>query len=113
MGDAVTVDVGIIGGALLGEILAEIGAVGADGFGQLAQRQAVLQIELRFLTAPLEQRTEIGGNGPMDIVGLGLNGSIIILDFQFLKRLHTPEEECDDDKRNQLRQILPRQLSCV
>ena len=42
-----TVDIAIVSDALTGEELAEIGAVGTDGLGQLGEGQVVLQVELR------------------------------------------------------------------
>ena len=51
--DAQTVDVGVVCDALLGEILAEVGAVGAHRLTQLCQREVVLQIELRNLAVLL------------------------------------------------------------
>ena len=47
MADAQVVDVGIVIRTLTGEILAEVKAVGTYGFGQLLQREVVLQVELR------------------------------------------------------------------
>ena len=44
--DTQIVDIGIVGDALTGEILAEIRAVGANGLGQLLQGQVVLQVKL-------------------------------------------------------------------
>ena len=44
--DALIVDIGIIGDALTGEILAEIVTVGANGLCQLLQGQVMLQVEL-------------------------------------------------------------------
>ena len=46
MMDAQVVDIGIISDALSGEILAEIEAVGTNGFSKLCDAQVVLQIEL-------------------------------------------------------------------
>ena len=51
--DAQVVDVGIIGDAFLYEITAQIGAVGANGLGQLEQGQVVLQVELCVDAMPL------------------------------------------------------------
>ena len=45
--DAQVVDVSIVSDALTGEILAEIGAVGADGLRQLIERDVVIQVNLR------------------------------------------------------------------
>ena len=47
--DAQTVDVGVVCDALLGEILAEVGAVGADGLAEIVDADIVAQIELRGL----------------------------------------------------------------
>ena len=46
MTDAQIVDIGIVGGILMGEILAEIGAVGTDGLGKLGDGEFVPQVEL-------------------------------------------------------------------
>lgn len=48
--DAQPVDVVIVCGALHGEVLAEIGAVGANKLGEFRNRNVVLQKKLRFLT---------------------------------------------------------------
>jgi hypothetical protein len=53
MTDAQVVDIGIVGHALSTEILAEIKAVCANGFGKLGKAQVVLQVELRFYTMSL------------------------------------------------------------
>lgn len=43
--DTQAVDIGIIGDALLGEVVAEISAVGANGNSQLLQGEVVLEVE--------------------------------------------------------------------
>ena len=48
--DAEAVDVSVVGDALLGEVLAQISPVCADGACQLRQRKVVPQIELFILT---------------------------------------------------------------
>ena len=53
MVDAQTVDVGIVGGSLPREILAEIVAVGANSRGELVDGQVVLQVELSVYAMPL------------------------------------------------------------
>ena len=45
--DAQVIDIGVVGDALTGEELAEVEAVGANGLGQLLQREVVLQVKLR------------------------------------------------------------------
>lgn len=45
--DAQIVDIGIVGDALAGEILAEIGTVCTNSLGKLGEGQVVLQVELR------------------------------------------------------------------
>ena len=47
--DAQVVDIGIVGGALLREILTEVTAVGADGLAEIVDADIVAQIELRGL----------------------------------------------------------------
>ena len=44
--DAQVVDIGIVGDALSREILAEIVAVGADGFRKLGNGESMLKVEL-------------------------------------------------------------------
>ncbi len=51
--DAKAVDIGVIGNALLGKIVAQIGAVGTDGCGELLQGKIMLQIELFVLAVCL------------------------------------------------------------
>ena len=46
MVDAQIVDIRIVSDALTREILAEIGAIGANGLGQLLQGEVVLQVKL-------------------------------------------------------------------
>ena len=41
-----TIDIGIIGNALLGEICTQISTVGSDGKGKLLQGEVMLKIEL-------------------------------------------------------------------
>ena len=53
MGDAQAVDVGIVGNALLGEVMTEVGAVGTYGLAQLCQCEVVLQVELCSLASRL------------------------------------------------------------
>ena len=60
MVDAQVVDIGIVGDALTGEILAEIVAVGANGFGKLGDVQVVLQVELRVYAMVLQLLLEGG-----------------------------------------------------
>lgn len=43
--DTQAVDIGIIGDALLGKVVAEISAVGANGNSQLLQGEVVLEVE--------------------------------------------------------------------
>ena len=56
--DAQSVDIGIIRDALLGKITAKIGAVGTQCVSELLQRQVVLQIDSRRLTALLQQTVD-------------------------------------------------------
>ena len=50
-----TIDVCIIGNALLGEVCAQICTVGSDGKGKLLQSELMLKIELRIFAAFLKQ----------------------------------------------------------
>ena len=58
--DAQVVDIGVVGDALTGEILAEIEAVGANSLGQLVQRQVMLQVELRGGTVLCQLSFDLG-----------------------------------------------------
>ena len=60
---AQAVDVGIVGAALHGKVLAEIDAVGAYQFGELRHRDVVLQVEPRLLAILLQQRADFVGGG--------------------------------------------------
>ena len=53
--DAQTIDIGIVGGVLAREILAEIGAVGTYLLGKLGHGQVVQQVEVRSLAMLLQQ----------------------------------------------------------
>ncbi len=55
------VDVGIVGLALLCEVEAEVGAVGADGLAEVVARDVVLQIEPGVFAVLLEQLADVGG----------------------------------------------------
>ena len=46
MTDTQIVDIDIVSNSLTGEVLTEIRAVGADGLGQLLEREVVLQLKL-------------------------------------------------------------------
>ena len=54
-----TIDIGIIGNALLGEICAQISTVGSDGKGKLLQGEVMLKIELCVFAAFLKQYTDV------------------------------------------------------
>ena len=58
--DAQVVDIGVVGDALAGEILAEIEAVGANSLSQLVQRQVMLQVELRGGTVLCQLSFDLG-----------------------------------------------------
>lgn len=60
--DAQAVDIRIIGDVLLGEILTKVGAVGADGGGELLQGEIVLQIELGGFAVLFQQGSDIQRN---------------------------------------------------
>ena len=64
--DTQAVDIGIIGDALLGEVVAEISAVGANGNSQLLQGEVVLEVESCCLTMQFKKCP--------DIVGVGSDG---------------------------------------
>ena len=57
--DTEVVDVGVVVHALTGEILAEIGAVDADGCRELRQVQVLLQVELCVLAVPRQQLADM------------------------------------------------------
>ena len=57
--DAQAVDVGIVGDALTGEILAQIKTVGSNSLCKLGSGNVVLQIELRLLAMLLQQRPDV------------------------------------------------------
>ena len=61
--DEQTVDVGIVIGSLISEILTEIDAIGANQHGQLHNGNVMLQIELRFLAILFQQWSDIIANG--------------------------------------------------
>ena len=61
--NAQTVDVGIVGGALLGKVLTEIDTVDAYLYGKLREGHVVLQIELRLFTVPFQQWPDLVANG--------------------------------------------------
>ena len=54
-----TIDICIIGDALLGEVCAQISTVSPDGEGGLLQGEVMLEIELRVLAAFLEQCADV------------------------------------------------------
>ena len=62
MADAQPVDVGVVGQTLLGEILAEIVVVGADGVRELRQGEVVLQVQLGSLAMQLKQLPDAVGS---------------------------------------------------
>ena len=115
MVDAQAVDIGIVGDALLGKVLTKIGAVRANGFGQLGKRQVVTQIEAGLLAMFAEQTSDGGSKSrraqsaqvlSLTIQGVGLKdwcrmryvGSIAIaLSVQFLQRLNPPQHEADNE----------------
>ena len=61
--DAQPVDIGIVGGTLIGKVLAEIDTVDTYLLGELGEGDVVLQIELRFLAVPPQQRPDVVTNG--------------------------------------------------
>ena len=62
MADAQPIDVGVVGQTLLGEVLAEIVVVGADGLRELGQGEVVLQVQLGSLAMQLKQLPDAGGS---------------------------------------------------
>ena len=58
--DAQIVDIGVVGDALTGEILAEIRAVGANRPGQLLKAQVVLQVKLCGRAVLCQQLFDLG-----------------------------------------------------
>ena len=60
---AQAVDIGIVGDALQGEIVAQIGAVGADGCGELLQGDVVPQIGLAGLAVCFQLLLDVDGGG--------------------------------------------------
>ena len=68
--DAEVIDIGIVCDALMGEIAAEVEAVGADSLRQLGKGQVVLEVELRLDAVALQQR-------PDGIVTSHLRGFIV------------------------------------
>ena len=65
--DAQVIDIGVVGDALTGEELAEVEAVGANGLGQLLQREVVLQVKLRGDAVLCQLSLDLG---EVDIDGL-------------------------------------------
>ena len=61
--NAQPVDVGIVGCALTGEILAEIQAVGSNLLNKLGKGEVVFLVELLFLAILLQHRLDIIANG--------------------------------------------------
>lgn len=61
MADAQAVDVGVVGQALLGEVLTEVVVVGANGLGELRKGEVVLQVKLRVVTMTFKQLSNAGG----------------------------------------------------
>ena len=61
--DAESVDVSVIRDALLGEVLAQIGPVCADGSCQLRQGEVVLQIEQLVLAVLFQKGAYLAGSG--------------------------------------------------
>ena len=57
--NAQEINISVIGDTCLGKIGAEIGTVGANGRGQLLQREVVVQIELRLFALLLQQSADI------------------------------------------------------
>ena len=60
MVDAEVVDISIVSRALTGEILAEIGTVGANLLRQLLKGQVVLQVELCVHATLFQQSLDVG-----------------------------------------------------
>ena len=58
--DAQPVDVGVVRDALLGEVLAQIVAVRADGLGQIGQGEVMLQVELLVLAMLFQEGADVG-----------------------------------------------------
>ena len=92
--DAQTVDIGIIGDALLGKVGTEVGAVGTDDDSKLLQGKVMLQVDLLILTVMLQQ--------PSYINTLGGFLLLVVYGIKLLQRLYTPEQEANDEYRDQL-----------
>ena len=110
--DAQVIDIAVVGDALTGEIQAEVGTVGANGLGQLLQREVVLQVKLCFyavhLQHLLEMREYLTAIGRLSYLLLtttplhhrdGLGESL-----QGRQRLYSPQQESEEHELDDMQE---------
>ena len=91
MVDAQLVDVGVVGGVLTGEILAEVGAVGAQCLRQLVDVQVALQVELLVDAVLLQQKFNVDKTLPRQ--ALPRQALPRQTWGEATQRLHTPQQD--------------------
>ena len=110
--DAQVIDIAVVGDALTGEIHAEVGTVGANGLGQLLQREVVLQVKLCFYAVYLqhlfEMREYLTAVGRLSYLLLtttplhhrdGLGESL-----QGRQRLYSPQQESEEHELDDMQE---------
>ena len=101
MVNAQAVDVGVIGEAPLGKVLAQIIAVCPDGLGELGEGEVVLQEKMLFFAVLFQQRADAGGDGwrcsgggLLRILCRRCDGRRVFV--QLLQRFHAPQQQPHD-----------------